>query len=55
MNEKKISDLKLIHTMSEKEKEKFYDFQTKAIRKDLKKSQRWKDTALQRVGDIVVW
>ncbi|MDP2767931.1 MAG: hypothetical protein Q8O41_10890 [Candidatus Methanoperedens sp.] len=55
MNKEKDSGLKLIRTMSEKEKEKFCKFQMEAIRRSLKKSQRWKDTALQRVGDIVVW
>ncbi len=48
-------EIKLIHTMTEKEKEKFYKFQMEAIRIPLKKSQHWKDTALQRVGHIVVF
>lgn len=55
MKEKKVLDLKPVHTMTEEQKEEFYKFQMEAIRKDLKKSQHWKDMALQRVGDIVVW
>jgi hypothetical protein len=56
MDKEKNSGLKLIHTMTEKEKEKFYKWQaTTTIREQLKKSQCWKDTALQRVGDMVVW
>lgn len=41
MNEKKDSGLKLISTMSEKDKEKFYDFQTKAIRKKSRKPRTY--------------
>ncbi len=56
ITEKNDSGLKLIHTITETEKEKFYKWQaTTIIREQLKKSRHWKDTVLQRVGEMVVW
>ncbi|MCG2690493.1 hypothetical protein L6249_00250 [Candidatus Parcubacteria bacterium] len=55
MSKEETPSLKLIRTLSKEDKEKFYKFQTEAVRKDLKKSQHWKDTALERAGHMVVW
>lgn len=45
---------KLVHTMTEKEKRIFYDYQIEATRKDVERSRNWSATALERVGHVVV-
>lgn len=54
MDKDKDSAPKLIHTMTEQEKEKFYEYQTKSTRAHMRRLQHWKATALERVGNIVV-
>lgn len=53
-NNRKISAPKLVHVMTKQEKEAFYEYQTKATKKDIQRLQNWAATSLERVGHIVV-
>ena len=53
-NNKKTPAPKVVHVMTEQEKEAFYEYQTKATKKDVQRLQNWAATALERVGHIVV-
>ncbi len=51
---KKASAPKLLRRMTKKEKEAFCEYQIKTTKKDIRRLQKWRATALERVGHIVV-